>query len=261
MDAPIFDPTNYHRAPSLTISTTVTLIDGLAIVHPRGAPALARKTLRKLTALRKRITDELSARRVPAEAARSAVEIDQAADRAWRATRSYLSAYLDLQPEFAPEQAEAQRLDAMLFGEGGLAFTVLQYPEQRTEMHDRLGALRAGDTFVTFTRIVGEACVKNLLATVKDYDGMVLGLLQATPAETEKLLPLVREAQKLVVDYARYLAATVDDEDPETVTAALQALAPIDNLRRMTATPRASVVKDTPVDPAPSPAPSPDTHP
>lgn len=195
-----------------------------------------------------------------AEPGRSAVEIDQVADRAWRASRGYLTAYLDLQPEFAPEQAEAQRLDDMLFGVGGLAFTVLQYPEQRTEMHDRLGALRTGDTFATFTRIVGEACVKNLLAAVKDYDGMVLGLLQATPAETEKLLPLVREAQKLVVDYARYLAATVDDEDPETVTAALQALAPIDNLRRMTATPRASVVKDTPVDPAPSPAPSPDTQ-
>jgi hypothetical protein len=108
-----------------------------------------------------------------AEPSRSAVEIDQVADRAWRASRGYLTAYLDLQPEFSPEQAEAQ---------------------------------------------------------------------------------------KLVVDYARYLAATVDDEDPETVTAALQALAPIDNLRRMTVTPRASVVKDAPVDPAPSPAPSPDTQ-
>lgn len=254
----VFDPSAYHRAPVLTVSTAMTLVDGLAIVHPRAAPPLARKALRKLKELRARIANELSARRKGPTPTRSPQEIDQVADRAWRAVRSFLSGYSDLAPEYAPEQGLAARLDEMLFGEGGLAFTNLRYDEQRTQMHDRLDALEADKLADALTRIVGDACVKNLRAAVKDYDVMVLALLQEVGSDETQLTPLVREVQKLVVDYARFIAATVDDDDPETVTAALQALAPIDNLRRLVSPPTASVVKDapTPVDPPQPPSPT-----
>lgn len=260
MDAPLFDPSAYHRAPVLTIATAIALVDGLAIVSSKTAPPLARKTLQKLKELRTRIANELSARRKGPTPERSSQEIDQIADRAWRAGRSYLSGYLDLAPVFAPEQAIATRLDAMLFGEGGLAFTSLRYVEQRAEMHDRLDALAADGLVDALTRIVGDACMKNLRAAVKDYDVMVLALLREVGTDDTQLNPLVREVQKLVVDYARFISATVDDEDPETVSAALQALAPIDNLRRMTPGPSASVAKDPPT-PDPSPAPPSPTKP
>jgi hypothetical protein len=177
------------------------------------------------------------------------------ADNAWRALRGYLGAYQDLQPQYAPLQAEARQLEELLFGDGGLAFTTYNYPEQRAEMHHRLDALEAGNHLKVLRQVAGEACEKNLRAAVADYDAMVIGLLQGTSTEDEKLLPLVREIQRGVTDYARFVGSTVDEDDPETVVVALRALAPIDNLRRMIATPRAATVKNTPSAPS-SPQPT-----
>jgi hypothetical protein len=248
-----FDPVAYHRAPSLTAGTAISLIDALTQTHPKEAPPLAKKTLKKLQELKGRITAELAARRKVDAPERPPAEIDGIADNAWRALRGYLGAYQQLQPQFAPLQAEARKLEEVLFGNGGLAFTNFTYPEQRAEMHHRIDALEQGDHLKVLQAIVGEACEKNLRVAVADYDTMVMGLLQNTSNEDAKLTPMVREIQKGVVDYARFIAATVDEEDPETAVAALRALAPIDNLRRMTATPRAAAPKETPPPATPAP--------
>lgn len=255
-----FDPSAYHRAPVLTVGTAITLIDALALVHPRSSPALAKKSLRRLQELRGRIASSLASRLNDPSPEVSVQEIDRVADRAWRAVRGYIAAYLDLAPAFAPHQDAAEKLDAMLFGTGGLAFTQLMPAEQSTQMHNRLDALSAGGHVETLTSIVGDACMKNLRAAVKAYDAMLLSMLKNVDEGDENLVALVREVQKAVVDYARYIAATVDDEEPETVTEALKALAPIDNIRRMAASPSSSVSKDEPAPPTPPAPPSPPTH-
>jgi len=225
-----FDPNSYQRSLPLTLGTAIALIDALVTSQPRPTPPLAKKTLKKLEDIRKIMGDTLASRHAQEGLAPQAV--DQVADRAWRALRKSLEAYLDLQPEFAPEQETARALETLLFGEAGLAFTVLTYAEQRVAMHDRLEALKQNNRFEALVRLVGKPCVDNLLSAVKAYDAMVVSLLQNI-ADEEQLLPLVRDVQKLVTDYARYIVGTVDEDDPETVSVAARALAPIDNIRRV----------------------------
>lgn len=257
MSSSTFDPAAYQRAPVLSVATAIALVDGLSIARLRSAPPLARKTLTKLQDARARLVEAVRARNNAPVPTRSPQEVDGTADRAWRAVRSYLAGYLDLEPKFAPEQSLAADLDALFFGDGGLAFTALQWVNQRKAMHDRLDALEARGLSEAFVRIVGEPCAQNLRAAVKDYDAMVLAELQSVSDDDASLTPLVREVQRLAVDYARYIVATVDDEDPETAVAARRALAPIDNIRELSArsapAPEREPVPTPPVDP-PKPA-------
>lgn len=257
MSSSTFDPAAYQRAPVLSVATAIALVDGLSIARFRSAPPLARKTLAKLVEARARLVEAVRARNHTPTPVRPPQEVDTAADRAWRAVRSYLAGYLDLDPKFAPEQSVAADLDALFFGDGGLAFTALQWVNQRKAMHDRLDALEARGLSEAFVRIVGEPCAKNLRAAVKDYDAMVLAELQSVPDDDASFLPLVRDVQRLAVDYARYIAATVDDDDPETVIAARRALAPIDNIRDLGARSAPATAREPdptpPVDP-PKPA-------
>lgn len=227
-----FDPNVYLIAPELNAGTAITLVDGLTLTQPKPAPPLAKKILKKLQLLKQRIASELAHRKVPSPLSANPQDVDMAADKAWRAVRHGLDAYLDLQPSYAPLRESALALSDILFGDGGLAFTALPYKEQRNEMKFRLAALDHGEQVEKLRKIVGDAYVDNLFDAVRSYDSMVLSMLEGAGSIEEKLAPLLRETQKLIVDYARYIAATVDEDDPETIDAARKVLAPIDNLRK-----------------------------
>jgi hypothetical protein len=85
-----FDPTAYHRAPSLTAGTAISLVDALTQTHPKGAPTLAKKTLKKLQGHKVLIIAELASRRQGDAPERSPRQIDDIADNAWRSLRGRL---------------------------------------------------------------------------------------------------------------------------------------------------------------------------
>lgn len=81
---------------------------------------------------------------------------------------------------------------------------------------------------------------------------MVKAMLQRDAATGENLLDHVRAVQRAIVDYATKVAATVDEDEPETVTAALEALRSIETHREALARRGATGGKGEP-EPAPEP--------
>ncbi|MDI1429198.1 hypothetical protein [Polyangium sorediatum] len=230
------DPALYARAPVMTVEGGITLCRVLAESCPAGMPS-------SVTKAAKRLVDTAEAAQVAHTARKKALgkgtdedsrPIDRAGDNSWSALRGRLQAYTLLPEATYPDARRAAEILAELFGEAGLSFLTESYPEQYAIAESVLRRID-GEAFVTdINRIAGKEFLDNVRAQHVAYGKMVAGLLQRETALTEDLGVHVRAMGEELVDYATKVLATVERDEPATVTRARTALRPIDAFREAT---------------------------
>lgn len=230
------DPALYARAPIMTVEGGITLSRVLA----EACPALMPSSVKKAA---KRLVETAEAAQVAHTARKKALgkgtdedsrPIDRAGDNSWSALRGRLQSYTLLPEATYPDARRASEILANLFGEGGLSFLTESYPEQYAIAESVLRRID-GEGFATdIDRIAGKEFLANVRTQHVAYGKMVAGLLQREAALTEDLGEHVRAMGEELVDYATKVLATVERDEPATITRARTALRPIDAFREAT---------------------------
>lgn len=252
----MFDPSIYGRAPVISLASGMTLCRALCAAAPTNLLALQKKSLLRL----KRAADEaeqaLIARqrseRTSGEEATRAVDL--LTDQGWSAFRMRLDAYALLPSTEYPLARRAGELLQVLFGDAGLQFLALTYPEQAAHMAAILKRIREDRLEAELNAICGPEFLANLKRLQGRYEAMVNDMLTRQGGDAPDLLVQVRNMARAIVDYATKIAATCDEEEPESITRIKAALLPLDTFRE-TYTPTTARAKDEGPTPAPLPAP------
>jgi hypothetical protein len=156
--------------------------------------------------------------------------LDTAMDHAWQALERRLSAYADLSPEFADDQAEAAEIHHVLFPHG-MGFLKLPYAKQWAEGSAILHRIAERELAARIDYFAGTPFLVQVRARHTDY-GVALGITKPKPAlvAQESLLEPLREVRAAMLTYARILVSAVDNEDLEAQIAQ-EALVPLADLR------------------------------
>lgn len=249
-----FDPARYTSAPILTVASAITLAGALVAACPKGAPANVKKSCRKLAAARDAAQSAWSAKQTELRQATGldGPVIDREADGSWAALRMRLEASALLPAARYPKASRAAELIAWLFGKDGLNFLKEPYPAQWASMNTILQRIDEEGLQGELDALAGPEFLAQIRHVHPRYDAMVKAMLQRDAATGENLLDHVRAVQRAIVDYATKVAATVDEDEPETVTAALEALRSIETHREALARRGATGGKGEP-EPAPEP--------
>ena len=250
-----FDPSNYARAPHFDAATGVALGVALLSALPKNVPEDIRKCARKVRAstlaLQKAWSEE-------PPRPRNKRPVDAACDNAWSCGHGRLSCYASLPADLWPKAERAAELLTLLFADG-LAFLCLPFAAQWAEQERRLAMIDQLELAPALDDLCGPEFLAEIRRTHTLY-GQVLGI--TSPARTPfaaKVGEPLRELQRIIGQYMRKLAAMAEDSD-ESLAMALQALAPIDELRA--AAMRRAASPTTPEDaPAPEEEPAPESPP
>jgi hypothetical protein len=250
MTDPTFDPLSYIRnAPVVSVESGIQLARVLVDAAPKGLPAHTKRALARL----RRAAEEAQAalmqrqREQVASSGGSNRDIDLAADQAWTVLHDLLSVLSRL-PDSYPRAAQARALLATLFPVG-TGFLRLAYNEQLSQMEVLLGRIDQEGLARTIDAVLGPEPLQEVRAVLPRYVAMVRARLTEAPPAAN-LLAHTRALQRAIIEYATVIAATVDSDDAETLTAAQQALRPLDNFRDLQAPGR------SPGEPDPAPAPA-----
>src|ERR1044071_1320060 len=114
MAAPSFDPSLYVRAPVVTVSTGVSLADGLVDACPKDAPANQKKAAKHLKATADKARDDLAERNriLGVYSDEDSRILDNEADRIWGGAKLRLTGMAMLQQDKYPKAKRAAELDA-----------------------------------------------------------------------------------------------------------------------------------------------------
>ena len=140
-----FDPVTYAHAPSITVSTGITLAGALVDSCPKDAPANVKKAATYLKSIAELARTDLAARNrelgtFPDEDSRV---LDNEADRCWGGFRLCLQGKSMLRPDLYPKAKLAAELDAKLFAQG-TEFLKAEYASQSSSMGALLQMIDAG---------------------------------------------------------------------------------------------------------------------
>ncbi|MRG95365.1 hypothetical protein [Polyangium spumosum] len=230
------DPAIYARAPVMTVEGAITLSRVVADACPKTMSSSVKKGA-------KRLVDTAEAAQVAYTARKKALTrgsdedsrpVDRAGDNSWSALRARIQAYTLLPEATYPDARRAADILAELFGEAGLSFLTESYPEQYAIAESVLRRID-GEGFATdIERIAGKEFLDNVRTQHVAYGKMVASMLQREAALAEDLGAHVRAMGEALVDYATRVLATVERDEPETITRARKALRPIDAFREAT---------------------------
>lgn len=261
MNDSTFDPSVYVRPPALTVESGLSLARALVGTMPRGMSAVIKKSAERLARAADSAQEALMRRQreqnSPREDDRA---LDVETDQAWRSLFGRLEHYALLPSERYPRAVRAAELMAAL--SPGLNEVLGQtYIEQVASMDTLLKRIDdeglGGD--------MNSLCGPEFLAHVRDcqtrYQAMVQRRLAAPGSSSENLQAHVRALGRAIVEYATRVAASVDEDDADSLSRAMTALRPIDNHRESLAR-GATASKEpssdpAPVPPAPAPPPTP----
>lgn len=230
-----FDPSLYTRAPVLTIASGITLCVTLYHACPKTMPALVKKAAKKV----KTVGDVAQAAWADRQRELGVISdddsraLDQEADAIWGATRMRLQALAMLPPDRVPEALRASILLVTLFGTDGLMFLREAYPVQWSTMDTLLKRIDADGLAKELDDLAGPVFLAQIRHVHPRYSAMVQAMLKRDTSSGQNLLDQVRAMQRAIVEYATKVAATVDEDDPETVDVARDALRAIEQLREM----------------------------
>lgn len=220
-----FDLIQYLRMVPMNMRAMIALIAALIVAaSAKAAGAL----LRALTTLKATGTSLEAALRAKefAGPAPNARPYDLVLDRSWGAMIQRLQCWSSLPEGTYPEQAQAERLLAILAADG-LAVLELPYDQQWAALEVRLDEVHAQGLDDDLAALAGPRFVEDVRLRFEDY-GPVLGLTQAREAAAEvNLSELLRGAQQRVTEYVVQVVATIDPDDPATAAAARAAMRPL----------------------------------
>jgi hypothetical protein len=231
MTAEDLDLIRYTSIPTLDVATTVALATEVLARVPTGpAPGVRKAARRVRTALEAlRAGWQVQAPPPPTEQDRRAADL--ATDNAWSALQRRLAAHAQLPADRYPDAARASELNALLFTDG-LRFLTLPWKTQWAEGDKRLRQIDEQKLAADLDRLAGPAFLAEVRRTHEVY-GKALGIaapLPESPAAPTLGEPLL-ELRRALKRYALQVVATVDEDSAESIQAAVQALAPIEEAR------------------------------
>jgi len=236
----------------MTVESGITLCRTLASAKPKSATASVKKAATRLGTTADAAQSALAIRqkelaKVSDDDARST---DQAGDGSWGALRMRLEAYSVLPPLKYPDATIAAELLAALFGPDGLSFLKLTYAEQWSTADTILQRIDSDNLTPDIDRVAGPEFLAHVRDIHTTYGAMVQSLLLREQSTNVNLNEHVRAMGRAIVDYATKILATVEDDDDESITAARDALRPLDTYREAAARRNSSKVSSTPETPA-----------
>lgn len=230
--AATFDPSDYNRAPILTVSTGVTLCQALVDACPKDAPAGVKKAKKHLETTAAKASSDLTARNkaLGVYKEEDSRVLDNEADRAWGGLRLSLSAKAMLSHETYPIAAEAAELEAKIFS-GGMEFLKAEYSAQSTSMASILKHIDDEELGGAIDAVVGPEFLQAIRDIQPRYEAMVSERLRRDNAAGQNLVETTRSLQNAIVNYANKVIGTIEHDDPATTEWARTALLPIANHR------------------------------
>lgn len=226
------DPVTYAHAPSITVSTGITLASALVDACPTDAPANVKKAAKHLKSVAAQARTDLADRNrqlgtFPDEDSRA---LDNEADRCWGGFRLCLQGRAMLRQDVYPVARLAAEIDAKLFVQG-TEFLKAEYASQSSSMGVLLQTIDHDKMDKDINSVVGP----DFLAAIRDvqprYEAMVKERLRRDNASGQNLTERVRAIQNAIVNYASKVVGSVEHDDPATAEAARVALLPIVNHR------------------------------
>lgn len=247
------DPITYAHAPSVTVSTGITLATALVDACPKDAPANVKKAAVHLKSIADLARSDLAARNrelgtFPDEDSRT---LDNEADRCWGGLRLCVQGRAMLRPDVYPKAKLAAEIDAKLFAQG-TEFLKSEYASQSSSMAVLLQMINDDKMEKDINAVVGPDFLTAIRDVQPRYEAMVKERLRRDSASGQNLTERVRTIQNAIVNYASKVVGSVEHDDPATAEAARTALLPIVNHRDAVAAAQRSapaVVADPAVEP------------
>lgn len=248
-----FDASPYAHAPTITVSTGITLARALVSACPSDAPSNVKKACKHLAATADAAEGDLLARNraLGAFTEEDSRALDNEADRAWGALRMRLQAMAMIAPEVTPKAARAAELEATLFP-NGTGFLAAEYAEQSAAMGTLLRQVEEDELAKSLSAVAGPEFLAAVRRVQPRYEKMVTERLRRDAAVGQNLLETVRALQSAILNHAQKVIGTVEHDDPSTVDVVRAALRPIEAHRE--ANGRAAAPSTESPDPAPAPA-------
>ncbi|MRG91557.1 hypothetical protein [Polyangium spumosum] len=231
------DPTLYVRAPVMSAEAGITLSRALFAACVQSFSPAIQKAAAKVNVAADKAQSALALRqkalgKVSDDTARL---VDQAGDSSWSALRLRLLGAAELPGATYPDAKRAAELVTILFGPEGLSFLKETYPVQWSTADTILKRIDEEGLEKDIDRIAGKIYLDNIRAQHEQYGGMVQGILLREQAEGVNLNDHVRAMGRAIVDYATKVCASVDEDDPSSISAARSALRPLDAYREAAA--------------------------
>lgn len=235
MAAP-FEPSEYTRAPIITVSSGCALANALVDACPKDAPPGVKKAKKHLEATAEKAAADLAARNkaLGVYTEEDSRILDNEADRAWGGLRMRLSAMAMLSPAKFPKAKKAAELEATVFPNG----TEFLKADQLTQS----GSMAAILQHIDEAKLSGEidaVAGPELLQAVREiqprYEAMVSERLRRDKELGQNLSETTRGLQAAIVNYATKVIGTIEHDDPATTEWARKALLPILNHREANA--------------------------
>jgi hypothetical protein len=230
------DPSLYARAPLMTVEAGIALCRTLVAAKPKSTSNAVKKAASKLTATADAAQAALAMRqketgKVSDEDARL---VDQAGDGSWGALRMRIEAWTML-PSSNPDAKRAAELLATLFGPDGLSFLKLTYAEQWSTADTILKRIVQDGLQKDIDHVAGADFLAHVRQQHTAYGAMVQSLMRRQQATSVNLNEHVRAMGRTIVDYSTKLLATIDEDEPESIEHARNALRPLDAYREAAA--------------------------
>ena len=230
------DPVTYAHAPSVTVSTGITLASALVDACPKDAPANVKKAAAHLKSIAALARTDLAERNrqlgtFPDEDSRG---LDNEADRCWGGLRLCVQGKAMLRPDLYPKAKVAAEIDAKLFAQG-TEFLKAEYASQSSSMAVLLQMIDDDKMEKDINAVVGPDFLTAIRDVQPRYETMVKERLRRDTASGQNLTERVRSIQNAIVNYASKVVGSVEHDDPATAEAARVALLPIVNHREAAA--------------------------
>jgi hypothetical protein len=226
------DPLTYAHAPTITVSTGITLATALVDSTPKDAPANVKKAATYLKSVADLARTDLADRNrelgtFPDEDSRV---LDNEADRCWGGFRLCLQGRAMLRPDLYPKAKLAAEIDAKLFAQG-TEFLKSEYASQSSSMSVLLQTIDDDKMEKDINSVVGPDFLTAIRDVQPRYEAMVKERLRRDNASGQNLTERVRTIQNAIVNYASKVIGSVEHDEPATAEAARVALLPIVNHR------------------------------
>jgi hypothetical protein len=250
----VIDRSRYASAPrSLSVSTGTTLLGQLIDVatDPKldVSPALTASAAGLGEVLiRAQTTDDAAVAATATATAAGDVDLDKSADRTLKALNLRLEAAV-LLDDGDPAERAAEHL-ALLYPEG-MTVSRAAFAAQDAVMQRMLRQLKSPELRSSVQTLAGEKYVTALETVAGAYHTMVkaMGRVVETNVDQRSMLS---DIQTIIVQHCSRILGELHDADPNSVHRTRVLLAPIDNFRARTSTPK-------PPEPKPAATPQPDT--
>lgn len=230
--ADTFSPSLYTRAPSISVASGISLAEALVNACPESAPANVRKACKKLEAAAVTAAKILLAERRQKgsvdEDDDDSFTLDHEADLSWGALRARLLAYSMLPSARYPRAKHAAEIMIQLFGSEGLAFLKEDYATQNATMATILQYIDERGLQKEIDALAGPEFLEQIRDVQARYSAMVAERTAREGELWKSMNEHVRKIQAAIVEYATKVAATVDEDEPQTIEVARRALRAIE---------------------------------